>query len=79
MMDKAADITGDADIFVVVGSSLNVYPAAGLMHYAPAKAALWLIDPKEVVLPVNRKVEVIREVASVGVGVLTERLKLHFL
>jgi NAD-dependent deacetylase len=74
MMEQAADITGDADIFVVVGSSLNVYPAAGLMHYAPAKASLWLIDPKEVVLPVNRKVEVIREVASVGVGVLTERL-----
>jgi NAD-dependent deacetylase len=74
MMDEAADITGDADIFVVVGSSLNVYPAAGLMNYAPAKASLWLIDPKEVVLPVNRNVEVIREVASVGVKVLMERL-----
>jgi len=74
MMDEAANITGDADIFVVVGSSLNVYPAAGLISYAPAKASLWLIDPKEVVLPVNRKVEVIREVASVGVSVLTEKL-----
>jgi NAD-dependent deacetylase len=74
MMDEAAFITENADVFVVVGSSLNVYPAAGLINYAPAKASIWLIDPKEVVLPVNRKVEVIREVASVGVGVLTQRL-----
>jgi NAD-dependent deacetylase len=74
MMDAAADLTGNADIFVVVGSSLNVYPAAGLISYAPAKASLWLIDPKEVIIPVNRKVEVIREMASKGVGILTERL-----
>src|SRR5674476_476792 len=74
MMDTAANLTGNADIFVVVGSSLNVYPAAGLISYAPAKSSLWLIDPKEVVIPVNRKVEVIREMASKGVGILTERL-----
>jgi NAD-dependent deacetylase len=74
MMDAAANLTGNADIFVVVGSSLNVYPAAGLISYAPAKASLWLIDPKEVVVPVSRKVEVIKEMASKGVGILTERL-----
>jgi NAD-dependent deacetylase len=73
-MDEAATITGDADIFVVIGSSLNVYPAAGLISYAPSKATLWLIDPKEVVVPINRKVEVIQEVASKGVTVLTEKL-----
>lgn len=74
MMDEAASLTADADIFVVVGSSLNVYPAAGLISYAPLSASLWLIDPKEVVLPINRKVEVIREMASVGIGILTEKL-----
>ena len=74
MMDEAVDLTGNADIFVVVGSSLNVYPAAGLISYAPAKASLWLIDPKEVVIPVNRKVEVIREKASKGIAVLSEKL-----
>ena len=74
MMDEAANLTGNADIFVVVGSSLNVYPAAGLINYAPAKASLWLIDPKEVVIPINRKVEVIMEMASTGIGILTERL-----
>jgi NAD-dependent deacetylase len=74
MMDEAVNLTADADIFVVVGSSLNVYPAAGLINYAPAKSSLWLIDPKEVVIPVSRKVEVIMENASTGVRILTERL-----
>ena len=74
MMNEAVSITGEADIFVVVGSSLNVYPAAGLISYAPSKASLWLIDPKDVAIPVNRNVEVIKENASIGIGVLTERL-----
>jgi NAD-dependent deacetylase len=73
-MDEAVNLTGDADIFVVVGSSLNVYPAAGLISYAPEKASLWLIDPKDVAVPVNRKVEVIKDKASTGIGILTERL-----
>lgn len=74
MMDLAVELAADADIFVVIGSSLNVYPAAGLIHYAPAAASLWLIDPKEVTVPVNRKVEVIKEVASRGVSILKDRL-----
>jgi NAD-dependent deacetylase len=74
MMDEAANLTGNADIFVVVGSSLNVYPAAGLINYAPTKASLWLIDPNEVVIPINRKVEVIKEMASKGMRILAERL-----
>jgi len=74
MMDEAANLCAEADIFVVVGSSLNVYPAAGLISYAPARASLWLIDPKEVVIPINRKVEVIRETATKGMEILTKRL-----
>jgi NAD-dependent deacetylase len=53
---------------------LNVYPAAGLINYAPQSASLWLIDPKDVAIPVNRRVEVIKEKASRGVEILTERL-----
>ena len=73
-MDEAVNLTCIADIFVVIGSSLNVYPAAGLINYAPRKASLWLIDPKDVAVPVNRRVEVIKEKASKGVAILTERL-----
>jgi NAD-dependent deacetylase len=74
MMIDAVHLAGQADIFVVVGSSLNVYPAAGLVNYAPHMASLWLIDPKEVTVPVNRRVEVIKAKASEGVAILTERL-----
>jgi NAD-dependent deacetylase len=74
MLDEAVNLAFNSDIFVVIGSSLNVYPAAGLISYAPAKASLWLIDPKDVTIPVNRKVEVIKENAAKGVGILTERL-----
>jgi NAD-dependent deacetylase len=74
MMDEAVRLTEGADIFVVIGSSLNVYPAAGLMHYAPAEASLWLIDPNDVSVPVNRHVEVLKEKASAGVALLTQRL-----
>jgi NAD-dependent deacetylase len=74
MMDEAVSITAMADIFVVLGSSLNVYPAAGLISYAPQKASLWLIDPADVSVPVNRKVEVIKAKASEGVAILTQRL-----
>jgi NAD-dependent deacetylase len=74
MMDEAVRITETADIFVVIGSSLNVYPAAGLIEYAPRNASLWLIDPNEVMVPAYRKVEVIRAKASEGVRILAEKL-----
>jgi NAD-dependent deacetylase len=74
MMDEAVKITSSADIFVVIGSSLNVYPAAGLIEYAPKNSLLWLIDPNDVYVPVTRNVEVIKEPASKGVEILTARL-----
>lgn len=74
MMDEAVRITSSADIFVVIGSSLNVYPAAGLIGYAPPGASLWLIDPNDVPVPARRHVRIIREPASRGVEILAGRL-----
>jgi NAD-dependent deacetylase len=74
MMDEAVNITMTADLFVVIGSSLNVYPAAGLINYAPQRAPIWIIDPKEVAVPGTRRVEVIMEKASAGVSILSEKL-----
>jgi NAD-dependent deacetylase len=74
MMDEAISITSGADIFVVIGSSLNVYPAAGLIDYTPEHTSLWLIDPNDVVVPAWRKVEVIKAKASEGVEILTRKL-----
>ena len=74
MMDKAIEITEKADILVVVGTSLNVYPAAGLLHYAPAGIPVYLIDPNDV--SVSRKnVQVIKKGASKGMKELISILK----
>lgn len=73
-MAEAAEAAGQADVFVIIGTSLNVYPAAGLVRYVRPSAPVWLIDPKEVSVPGHRPVEVIREVASKGVEELVRRL-----
>jgi NAD-dependent deacetylase len=74
MMDEAVRITSTADIFVVIGSSLNVYPAAGLIEFAPKGAPLFLIDPNEVAVSSNLQVEIIKEPASKGVEILAKKL-----
>ena len=48
MIEKAIEVAEQADVFVVIGTSLNVYPAAGLLNYVPAKAPIYVIDPKPV-------------------------------
>ena len=48
MIETAIDITSTADFFVVIGTSLNVYPAAGLLNYVPSHAPVYVIDPKSV-------------------------------
>jgi NAD-dependent deacetylase len=45
MIEIAQQIAAQADIFIVIGTSLVVYPAAGLLHYAPADSRKFLIDP----------------------------------
>lgn len=46
MMEKAISYMDDCDFFVVVGTSLQVYPAASLLHYAPAHLPKFIIDKK---------------------------------
>ena len=73
-LSKAAEVMHTADIVVVIGTSLNVYPAAGLLRYAPADAPVYLIDPKVVHSP-YREVQQIQKGASAGMRELCERLK----
>ena len=46
MISVAADVAEHADIFVIIGTSLNVYPAAGLVEYVPLSSPIYLIDPE---------------------------------
>ena len=72
LISQAADIVSKADIIIIVGTSMQVYPAAGLIHYARRGVPIYLIDPAEVNVPSN--VEVIREKASKGMAILVELL-----
>jgi len=47
-IETAAELSAQADIYLIIGTSLNVYPAAGLVHYVPQDTPIYLIDPKPV-------------------------------
>lgn len=70
---NAARIVEKADILVIIGTSMQVYPAAGLLHYAQPGIPMYLIDPNDVEIHSNR-VTVIRKGASEGVKILKEEL-----
>ena len=74
MIDQAAKIVEEADIFVIIGTSMNVYPAAGLIHSVSRNVPVYLIDPNEVSVSGERNLKVIRKGASEGVQLLTGEL-----
>jgi NAD-dependent deacetylase len=75
MIRMATEYVKQADIFVIIGTSMNVYPAAGLLHYVPYGTRIFLIDPNEVNIQSFRQIEVIRKGASEGVAELLTRLR----
>ena len=75
-IEPATDLVRQADIFVIIGTSLNVYPAAGLLHYVPRGAEVYLIDPKPVDTHTSRSIHVIQKGASEGVAELKKKLLL---
>ena len=74
-IEEAIGYVEKADILVIIGTSLNVYPAAGLLHYASPRAEVFLIDPNEVHVNANRTIHLIRKGASEGVKELWDTLK----
>ena len=74
MIETAAEICAEADIFILVGSSLAVYPAAGLVNYVRRNVPKYIIDPKIPELRPNSSIVKIEEMATVGVVDLVEEL-----
>ncbi|NLU38216.1 MAG: NAD-dependent deacylase [Bacteroidales bacterium] len=72
-ISEAIPMVKAADIFVVIGTSMNVYPAAGLIHYVKPNTPVFLIDPKPV--DVYQKVIFIQEKAGKGLEILTKELQ----
>ena len=74
MIEPATTITASADIFIVIGTSLLVYPAAGLLHHTKYDAEKYLINPDESNAPQVPHLKFIFEKASVGVPYLVAEL-----
>ena len=72
-ISKAAEYVEDADVFVIIGTSLNVYPAAGLLHYVRRGVPVYLIDPNPVLTPDAFNIVYIQEPASVGIEILLKK------
>ncbi|MAZ29558.1 MAG: NAD-dependent protein deacylase [Cytophagaceae bacterium] len=73
MIEVAMQITTQADYIVIIGTSMQVYPAASLMHYAKNDARIFFIDPRPSINP-GKNLEVIAENATVGVPIVVAQL-----
>mgnify|MGYP003973232251 FL=1 len=73
-MNKAYELVSDADILIIIGTSLNVHPAAGLINDAPTKSKKYLIDPNEIRVPDTDNLIMIKEKATTGMQQLVKLL-----
>lgn len=74
-LEDAITITEQADYFAVIGTSLQVYPAASLINFTPKNTPIYYIDPKPIKIPnLRNPLEVISNIASEGVRILKEKL-----
>lgn len=74
LLGEAAAMVAGADVLVVVGSSLQVYPAAGLLHAASPHAPVHLVDPQDI-HTTGPHIRHWKEKASIGVPMLAQFLK----
>lgn len=76
MIEKAIDLAMDTDIFVVIGTSMQVYPASSLIQYIPKNTPIFFIDPKPSITEKNYpNLTIIKEVATKGTETLKQKLK----
>ncbi len=74
MIEPAAELASKADIFIVIGTSLNVYPAAGLVYYVKPGTPVYLVDPLAEMLQGVKNLTILRETAGKGVPKLVNQL-----
>lgn len=74
-IEPAIEIVKKADIFVVIGTSLVVYPAAGLINYVRPDVPIYYIDPRPADVSMLKNVNVIKDKASSGMKKLAETLQ----
>ena len=72
MFEAAVELVSEADVFVIIGTSLVVYPAASLLNYVRPGVPIYYIDPKPAAVP--KGVHVIQSTATEGVDILKQEL-----
>lgn len=73
-MDKAAELAEKADIFITIGTSLNVYPAANLIHVIESHVPKFLVDPGDFNLDYIKNLTIIKATAVEGMKILSKKL-----
>lgn len=74
-LDNAIRITQMADILIIIGTSMQVYPAASLVHYAPLQTPIYFVDPKPNIRPTDfNNLTVLPKTAVEGVPLLVAKL-----
>ncbi len=73
-MPEAIELAREADLFLIVGTSLVVYPAAGLIDFVSSQTPVFLVDPNEIDNPLYRDITIFREPAGTGVAKVKELL-----
>ncbi|WP_339894117.1 NAD-dependent deacylase [uncultured Algibacter sp.] len=71
MIEKAVEICATADVLVIIGTSMQVYPAASLMHYVPQNTSTYFIDPKPNIES-KENLTVIAEKATTGMKIVID-------
>nr|WP_320117694.1 NAD-dependent deacylase [uncultured Marinifilum sp.] len=75
-ISKATEMVKQADLFLIIGTSMNVYPAAGLIDYVPNNVPIYVIDPNQPFIDSDRDITFINEKASIGMPKLFDILQL---
>lgn len=75
MMDEAEPIIAECEVLIVIGTSLNVYPAAGLLYSAPANVPIYVIDPSSMDISLYKNCVHIQKTASEGLKKLIHDLE----
>ncbi len=73
MMDTAITVTEKADVLIIIGTSMQVYPAAGLLEYAPHHTPVYFIDPNPAISP-KANLTIVSEKATTGVPKVVDEL-----
>lgn len=74
-IEEAIDVVKETDILIIIGTSLQVYPAAGLINYVSSKTPIYIIDPKDVPSAPGYNIKHLKTVASKGMEEIMDILK----